>query len=479
MPRIIFFLCSLFCVAAVGAQTSGPWSLRAAVDYARENNLQVQQAEYGIESADIQLRADKLARLPSLNSSINGGVQFGRTVDPTTNSFDQQTIYFNSIGISTGLTVFNGGLLRNRIAQSEFDLEAARLDAETTANNIGLQVANAYLSVLLVREQITNAQAQLALTSETLTNTERLIRAGNLPEADRFDLVAQQATNERTIVDLENQVAVSLLTLQQLLQLDVSRPFDIDDPQIELTAADLVVDFDFATVYNTARQTQPVVRAAEVRERSAQVGEKVARAGFYPSVGISAGANTSASSAAKSFDDSNVELILGDPVPVQINGMDVQLALPSQQGGVLLSLPYTEQLNQNFGQSISAGINIPIYSRGQNKAATQQALIRTNNARLQREQTEQQLQLDIQRALTDLRAARQSYRAALRSVEAAQVAFDNSTRRYEIGVSNTLDLVTATNRLDVAKVELSRAKYQFIFNRKVVEFYLGQELSIN
>ncbi|MCP9236045.1 TolC family protein [Lewinella sp. JB7] len=464
------------------AQDSGPWTLSRAVIYAQENNLQVRRLDNTTELARINLQQSRNSRLPTLSGGTGVNLQLGRTIDPTTNSFEAQNIFSQGYQLQGGVTLYNGGLIRNQLRQAELDLQAAETDARITGNDVALLVANSYLTILLTREQLNNARAQLELTNEQLSNTDAMIRAGSAPAAQRYDIVAQQAANQRSVVELENQVRLALLDLQLLLELDPRADFEIATPVRDLEETQLLADYDLQEVLNAARQTQPTIRAAELRRSAAEVERDIARAGLRPSVQLYANVNTNYSNLGRDFENpdlSGVEIVQGPPVPVIINGEESTLSTFSQTGVVFPNLGYIDQLNRNFGQSIGINVSVPIYNQNRNKLNVQRAEVQRLGANIEVEQAENQLRSDVERALGDLRAARETYRAAQISQEAAQNAYDIAQRRYNAGAANSLDLVTASNRLEQARVEFTRTKYQLIFNREVIQFYLGEGLSLN
>ena len=465
----------------LGAQSGNEWTLSRAVSYAWENNLQVRRLDNSTELARIAVQQGRNNRLPTLSGGTGFNLQLGRTIDPTTNTFEAQNILSQGYQLQGAVTLYNGGLIRNSLRQAEIDLQAAETEARVTANNIGLQVANSYLTILLTREQLANARTQLALTSRQLQNTETLIEAGSVPAGQRYDLIAEQAANQRTVVELENQVRLALLNLQLLLELDPVDDFDIATPERDLDEEAFFTDYDLQEVLSAAQQTQPTIRAAELRRTAAALETEVAKAGSRPSVQLYANVNTNYSNIARDFnnpDASGVELVQGPPVPVLINGEEVSLTTFNQTGLVFPRLSYFDQLNQNFGQSIGVSLSVPIYSQGRNRLNVQRAEVSRLNADLDVAQAENQLRSDVEQALGDLRAARETYRAAQVSLEAAQNAYDVAQRRFTAGAANSLDLVTATNRLDQARTEFTRTKYQLIFNREVIQFYLGEGLSL-
>lgn len=479
----LLFLAYLISLSA-SAQDTPPWTLERAVNYALENNLQVKRLDNLAQIAQINQKQARNNRLPTANGSTNIGAQFGRTIDPTTNQFEQRTIGFQGYSLNLGVTLYNGGLIRNNLAQAELNLAAAELDRKVTANNIGLQVANSYLNIVLLQEQLTNTRAQLALTTEQLDNTNKLIEAGGLPAAQRYDLVAQQAANQRAIVDLENQVSMAELTLQLLLELDPNDNFSIAIPDLAPTEAQLFENYPVEEVYASARGIQPTIAAAEVRRDAAKLGEEVAKAGMRPSLSIFGSLSTNYSTAAKDFlNPTSVvtpEFQFGTPRPAQINGEEVLLSQLEAVGGsaVFPTIGYLTQLDQNFGQSAGMALNVPIYSQGRNKLNVQRAKVQSLNAELDIEQASNQLRNDVALALANLRAAQQSYRAAQASEEASKIAYDNAQRSFRAGAANSLELVTAANRFEQAQTELTRSKYQLIFNRQVIRFYLGQGLTL-
>ena len=482
MPLRYYFFLALLVPAWIGAQNDSEWTLSEAVTYARENSLQVRRLNNTTEVSRLNLQQNRNNRLPTLNGGTSLNLLLGRSIDPTTNTFEAQNILSQGYQLQGGVTLYDGGFLRNSIRQSEIDLEAAVTDAEVAANDVSLLVANSYLTILLTQEQLVNARTQLALIDSQLVITDAQIRAGTLPAAQRYDLVAQQASNQRTVVDLENQVQLALLDLQLLLELDPDNDFSIVNPVQDFDESTLFTDYSLQEVLDAARQTQPTIRAAELRRTSADVAKDIARAGLRPTLQLFANLSTNYSSIAKDFnnpDDTNVELVQGPAVPVIIAGQETTISTFNQTGLVYPNLPYLDQLDQNFSQSVGMSLSVPIYNQNRNRINVQRAELQRLGADIEVAQAENQLRSDIERALGDLRAARQTYRAAEISLDAAQRAYEVSDRRFSAGAANSLDLTTAANRLEQARVEFTRSKYQLIFNREVIQFYLGQELSLN
>ncbi len=467
---------------AFTAQAQESWSLEKCINYAQQNNLNVKQAQYQISNAELTLQGAKLNRMPSVNGSVRGVTQFGRTIDPTTNTFNNQQILSNTFSLDVNFTLYNGNRLNNLIKQGEVDLAAAKFDAQATINDISLNVSAAYLNILLAEEQLEIARKALEQSQQQLEQTDKLIQAGSLPENERLDILAQVAQNEQTIIDAQNLVVSNYLNLKQLLVLDPDEEFSIQRPAIEVPTTSNPSAYQLEEIYTTALSTQPQIKAGEFRLQSAALDEDIARAGLLPSLSFFGSVSSNYSSLAKDFanpDRSNEMQVFGPPIEVMVNGTNTTVAFAEIVGTVFPDKAYFDQIEENFGQLVGLSLNIPIYNRGTSRIAMERARINVLNTEVTNKQVKNTLKTNVQRAIADAQSARESYNAAQRTVDAAQAAFDNAQKRFDLGAINNLEYSTSRNNLDRAKVDLVRAKYQYIFNLKVVDFYMGKELSLD
>jgi len=463
-------------VAALTAQISAQetWTLQECINYARQNNLQVKQAQATVQSNELTLKQNQFNRLPNLRASANYGNNFGLSVNPLTNTLTNVSIGFNNISVSAGMTVFSGNQINNRIKQSKMLLEAAQLDAADAENTLALDIATAYLNILLGQEQLENAETQLELSQAQLDQIDRLIRAGARPENERFDLLAQIARNEQTIIDAQNSIALNYLSLKQLMNLDPNTNMQIASPEVTIPAQD-PDEFNLNEVFVAALGTQPQIRANDLRMQSAETGVDIAKGAYFPTVSLFGNLDTRYSTEGQQ--PTGEVNIVRQSTDVIINGEPSVLEQDVPRP-VFEKSPYFDQLNNNFGQSFGLSLNIPIFNNLQNRIGVQRARLDVITTEVQNEQVRQQLKTNIQQAIGNARAAKRSYDAAERSVEAAQIAFDNAQKQFELGAINTFDYTTARNNLDQAQISLIQAKYQLFFNVKVVDFYLGRPIVI-
>ena len=476
---IILFLPLLF---TGFAQAQEVWSLEKCINHALNNSLSVKQTQVGVQQAELTKKGNKLSRLPSINANTNGGFNFGRTINPTTNAFVNVNQFGQSYSLSGSIPLYTGGLINNSIKQSDFDLSAAKADADEVANNISLNVATAYLSILFAEEQLANAQSRKVQTQEQLDQTDKLIKAGTRPQSDRLNIVAQLARDDQSIVAQENLVEQTYLDLKNFLELEPDYDFRIERPEINVPSSSELETLNFVDIYGQAINTQPQVRAGEMRMKSAELGINIARSNTLPTISLSGGLNTNFSDQGIDFENPIITsrttrvaldnaFVGGVPTNVEFDNTSESVNFPDAD--------YFTQLSSNFGQNIGFNVSIPIYNNHRNKIAIQRAELNIITTEITNKQVKQQLKSSVQLALSNARAAKKTYEASLRSVEALQDAYNNADKRFQLGAINTFEYTTSKNQLDQAKIDLIVAKYDFVFKLKVVDFYTGKPLKMD
>jgi outer membrane protein len=468
-----------FLLLSIGVGAQEVWSLERSVKYAQENNLTIKQAAAGAKISALSERQAKAARLPSITANINAGEQFGYTIDPTTNTFNTAATGYNSVGLNASISVFNGGLIHHSVKQAGWDRRAAEADAEQTVNNISLQVASAYLNILLNEEQVENANRRVALSQQQLAVTQKMIDAGTIPMVDKYNIESQIARDQQSAVIAQNNVDISYLNLKQLLQLEPDYDLRIEKPAIPIPDDAQPEGFTLPTVYQTALGTQANIRAADYRVESAREAIPIAKSAYYPSVGVGVNLNSNYSTA---FLRPEQVLTVPTILPVIIDGENRTLEIPGQQTQIPVNVrrvPYFDQLNQNFGQSVGVSVSIPIYQNGRTRLSVERANLAFLNAQLQQNQTRQTLKNDIQTAIANVRAGAKQFDAAQRTLNFTTLTFENMQKRYTVGAVNSFDLTTAQNNRDIAENDMVVAKYDYLFKLKILDYYLGKPLSLN
>ncbi len=475
MKRLSLWI--IFIALNITAVAQEQWSLERCVDHAWENNLQIKQYEIGIRSSDLNLKQSQNNRLPNLSGSSSYQYNWGRNIDPSTNDFESRSLSYNSYGLNTGMTIYNGGFLKYNIEKNRIALQDQELRKNQTINDIALSVVTAFLNVLFEEDRLKNQQAQLALSKRQLDRTEKLIKAGSLPANDRLDLEAQLAGDEQLLINAENNLEMAMMNLKFLLRLDPLYEMRLLRPEVSVPLDVDPENFTFEMVYARAVETQPNIKADKLGIKMAELDIKIAKSQGYPSIGIGAGLNTTFSSLAQSIDGFRTARI---PTPgVFINGEMVSFEVDQKVPTGISKTPFFDQLNENLGFGAGVQLTIPILSRGQNKTNIRQAELNLENTLLNNEQNTETLKTNVQRAVADAKAAKKAFLAAQKTLESLNSAFINAERKFNLGSANTYELTEAKNRMDRASNDAIIAKYDYIFRLKVIDYYLGNPLKLD
>ena len=206
---------------ADGAQV---WTLQRCLEHALEHNLQLQQAQLGLVRGALAETSAKGAFLPNLNASSSYGVNIGQRIDPFTNQFASDAVASSNYGMSSGLTLFNGFQNHLNLRRARLGLELAQTNVEIAQNNVALSLASAYLNVLFQKEFLTIAQLNAEATGRQVDRVQKLVNAGAAAESDLYDVLAQQAADQSSVVAAENGVNIAKLALAQCFNSPEVRP---------------------------------------------------------------------------------------------------------------------------------------------------------------------------------------------------------------------------------------------------------------
>lgn len=453
-----------------------PLSLSESIDYAHKNNIQLKQSELTLRTSMNTLEQSRWLKYPTFSGFTGFNTNFGRNIDPFSNDVVTQAIATNSLGLGGNATIYNGNRIKNTVALNQINLEASQLDLEAIKNNLTLNVITAYLNVLSTQDQIGVSEKQLEVTNLQLERTKKLIEGGAAAESAIFDLEAQQSNDDLNLVNARNNYETALLTLKQVMNMpsgtDISVVrVEIPNPNVETYPENT------ETIYAAAIAYLPEVKAADTRVLAAQKNIELAKSVGLPSLTANANWGSAYSSLAKN-------VVAGDvtyqqiPVTATVDGQTIPFVLNfPQQSYSSSNIPYFNQLGNN--QKVNAGLslNIPIFNGYSAKFQTQGAKIQKMQAELQVDNTKITIRQNIEQAYIAMQNAAKSYVASLAQVKAFQQSYDAATARYSAGASNFVDYNLAKTRLDQAQTNLIRAKYNYVFRVKILDFYQNKPLN--
>ena len=469
MKILNIFLIAFLIAPSFEAQDTKRMNLQQCIDQAWNNNLQLRQSLLQVQQNEINLLQSKAQSLPTLNASANHTYNTGRRIDPFTNQFADQRVLSQNFSLSSGVNLFAGLSNWNSIKANSESLKAAKLSAEQIKNDIALQVANAFLSVLLADELLKIAESQFNLAEKQTERAKLLLDAGRSAMGDFLQVEANRDNESLNVVRARNNKEAALLSLAQLIQLEDATGFDIEAPDFSKTEIKLPA-FDANQVYANALQWQPGILSAERNVSSADFLLKAAKGQYLPTLSAFGGIGTGYSELSRKVtgvetQQQTIGSIDGVPILLDVNVPTYALT------------PFNEQLDQNFNRTFGFSLNVPLFNNLRTRSQVSLQKIAVDNARIQSDIQKNQLQRDIQTAWQNAKAASERLSATTKALNATEKAFEYTTTRYNEGLLNIYDFTAGRNQLVAAQSNQAQARFELILRLKVLDFYLGKPIA--
>lgn len=437
---LVGFLITIMLVLNVpgvyGQITSDKWDLNRCIEYALDKNLSVNQSRLKLSSGEVDLMQSKSLRLPNLNASASQNLTNSRTGNG--DAWDMS--YDGSFSVTTGVTLYNGGIIGNDIQRSNKALELAALNLEQAQNSIILLVTQAYLNVLYAKENYDYYNQVVAASERQAERARALQKAGSLARRDVADVEAQLASDKYALVNALNNLTLQTTTLKQILEIPVEDTFNVFFPTDGLKESlDMLPSRTVA--FESALNFRPEVKSSTVQEEMARIDLKSAQAGYLPVVGLSGSMGTS-------YTDK-------------------------------LTTTYGTQMSDNFMQRVGLTVSIPIFNRNATKANVSRSKINLELAGLTVANTRNKLLQEVEKVYEDTHAAQQRFDAAQAQKSASAESYRLAEEQYNIGMLNAFELLQIKNNYLNATKELIQARYTTVLYRKILDFYMGVPIVLN
>lgn len=457
------------------------WDLQRCVTYAMINNISVKQADVQARLSALEVKLRRAGLYPNAGFSTNGGYNFGRSINPATNSFQNNSIFFTNFQLQSSVNLFNWFSQRYAVEASQLDQKAADAATDKARNDIALNVAVAYLQALLANEQVETSAIQIQQTSSQLENIRKQVTAGVLPELNAVELEAQLARDSATYIGTQATYQQNLILLKALLNLDMAVPFEIAKPNVASIPVETLSELQPALVYQQALKNLPQQRVNQYRYEASLKSIQSARSSMFPT--ISAFANIGSRYSSLFPDQQNVLVTPTGKTDtlgfVEISPGVTRYAVRPNFAVSTRNTPFSRQLfNVNLSQAIGINLSIPIFNNRQLRTNWERARLNAEDMKLKMEGDNLSLQQDIYTAYTNAINAQQRFLAARKGIEAAERAYDFSQKRYGAGLLQTIELITNQNNLYRSRLDALAAQYEFVFRMKLLEFYKGEGLKL-
>ena len=433
-------LITLLVATVFTAQAQKVWTLDECINYALEHSLDIRKTQLARQQADYQYKTSKNAWLPTLNANAGEYLGFGQSPSYT-GVYVSDNSSSASFGANLSLPLFQGMNLYNTAKADALNLQATEQDQRAAQLNLKLNVMAFYMQVLYGKEQVEIARRQVELSAEQLEKTRQLFESGRVAEADVYESKAQLATDQANLTQSETDLALSLLTLTQALEIEDSEGFEVSTPEAFFASEEQEIGTPQATIAQ-ALLNQPALEAARLRLQKSHYDLKATKSAWYPSFDFYAGYSN------------GLYHYFTDSYP---------------------NTPFDEQLKRNGRAQLGFSLNIPIFNGMKTKYRVKMTELSIADQQLDLENTEKALRKEIQQAYGNAKAAQQKMAAMENSLNASRVAYEYAKGGYDMGKKTLLELNESKIRLHKAESDLLQARYEYLYRCKIIEFYKNAE----
>ena len=468
VANLIFCFSSLILNAQVKKYT-----LLECVNIALEKNIRIQQSEFDLEGADID-KGDAIGNfLPRINAQSQHIWNNGLSQNITNGLIENLTTQFSSFGGNLGLTLFNGKQNINQLARANLNIISRQYQLEDMKDDISLFVANSYLQVMFNKEFEQVQRYQLEIAKQELERTQLRISAGVQTQAEIYEIEANLASQEQALVQSENATRLSLISLAQSLLITDYENFDIADVNLNIPLSQILLEKP-KKIFEKSLTLRNDIKVAATNIEIAKTDIDLAKGALLPTLSAFYNYNTRISYSDRFIETGNfIETPIG---VVKENGSLVVTQFPER--AITDPLSFGDQFRQNDGHSYGLALNIPIFNGLSIKNNIKRRKLNLKRSETQFEQTKLDLENTINQAYNNAEGAFKFYQASEKTLKARKEAYFIAEKQFEAGVLNSYDFIQIKQRYDIAASDNVRAKYDYVFKLKVLEFYFGVEIDI-
>lgn len=433
MKRLLpILLCSLLLSGlrnATAQEASKTWTLQECLDYAYQNNIQVRQSRNNQLSGIEDTKQAKAALFPSLVASTTRSY----TNYPSSEVTDNNS-YTGTYGITAGMTIFEGGKLRTEVKRQKVQNQMDALSVEESVNDIRIAIVQAYMQCLYAADAVRINRSTAEASKAQRDRAEEMLRTGSISRVDFAQLQSQYSSDEYQIVVAGSTLDNYKLQLKQLLELDIMEEMNPAVPGVKEENV-LKALPPKNEVYETALKVMPQIRRGELGIEAAKLEEKSARAGFFPSISLSASVGTG-----------------------HMSNNDFESG---------------SQIWNRFNENVGLTLNIPIFSNRKNRTAVNKAKIALNDSYLEWTSLQKELLRNVESAYLDAVSAQAQYLSAREKEKYARESYELTSEQFRVGVKNTVELITAQNEYSAAQQQVLQAKYLTLLSIELLNIYQG------
>ncbi len=431
MKKIVLVSLSVLFLLPVKAQdasqTIRKFTLEQCLDYALGNNYNRQSLKLSEEASEDTWQQSKMERLPSLSASL--GENFS-------SSKDNSSAWNGNYGLNAGVTLYQGGSISNTIEQNKLKMQQSVYKTSQYENDLTIQILQAFLSVLGNEELMKYQEAVVKASEEQSKQGKEQYKAGKILESDYLLLDAQYANDKNNVTDTRISRDNSLLNLKSLLSMHPEENLEIVYPDTSsITAMSVLPTRSY--VMERAVQTLPDIKISQYNVDIANVGVKLAKSGYYPSISLSGSIGTG-----------------------HINDFS----------------NYGNQLSDRLNEQIGVSLSIPIFDNKRTKSKVTQSRIAVKQAELDQKQTELDILQNVATEYQNVVSASNKYQTTDVRQQAYLKTYEVYNAQFKAGAITAVDLLQQQNNYISALNDYIQSKYGFMLKRKILDVYIGEKI---
>lgn len=437
MKRLLIIIYAIAAVLQLSA--SEPWSVERCMQYAADHSHTVRQQQFALEDSRAAKTQAIGAFLPSVYGAVNGQMNFGRAIDPSTNTYTDVSTFNNGYGLEASLTVFDGLQRYNNLRLAKANEAMGRSGVRAEKDDVALKVYKAYMDLVYCEGAVSQTAKKRDESRELLRQTEVMAEVGQKSDADVAQMRATLAADEYELAHMQSQTTKARLALKQLMGFPVDSALAVIQPSFDdehLTAEDASQISAFAATDN------PRILKAQQNVEAARYSLRAARGALLPTISLSGGVSTSF------FRNMN-------------------------KGG---HASFSSQFRNNAGEYVGLSLSIPLFDR----LATYSTIRRRKTALVQAQENlayeQSELRRIIVEAASDVENSTKEVEKMQEQVEADSIASRLTTRKYEEGLASSIDVKTAAVTLLQSRVRLLQSQLTMAYNKRLLAYYKGESL---
>ena len=432
---------SLGALNMVKAQDTTTMTLKECMRYAVEHSTKMRIAQADNRDAQIDRRDAILAAFtPTVEGSTYAYSNFGRSIDPETNTYIRTTSFHNGYSLSAGINLFNGFQAVNNLKITKTAQLMGLTKEQQTEDQICLATMEAYCNVLYYTEMQKALQAQVASAEKSVQLATRQVELGLKSHADVVQMQSDLAERQYLLTQCRNSLNDAMITLKDVMFWPIEEPLKIDGLSVETPCYDVSTK-TVSEMVDFAKNNMPAVLLAEGTMKNARLALKTARWQLLPRLSLYGGWSTT------------------------------YFTYPGMEGYV--PTPFMEQLKNNSGEYVQLSLSIPIFDRLSKHSNIAKRKNAYDRACADYEQTLQAVEAEVRRAIADRDGSADALRQAAVRAELQEEAYTLNGKRFEQGLISSIEYQTASGNYLNALAEHLNARLQYFIKCSVVTYYGG------